>query len=422
MTTVRSQITLPEGLSSHFQLVTSDLLLAIKYSKLGNNFEIAKSLLENYENINKIDKNGEILLNQVLMMNDAHINNKIIKLIIDKGSHINKIPNPFAKTIDELKDWISIELISEITKYVDANISIRVPLILATKKNNIEIVEYLLAKGANIDEQDNNKDTMLTASSEHCKDEIFNIAIKFKANVGLLDKNGKSALDFAFINDKIEYAKILFNEGAKIQMLENNGVDHLKKAISNKKLEMCLLLINNGVNIETEVNYLEAKFSLLMLTFIKCMNDDLVNVITLMLTKVPHFDKHDALKKIDSSNKELLEIIKNFISNDALKVTEPTKPEIVSNIVESKETLKINNELLLNAIKSKNINMIKILLKKQHQDENILIEICRMNDMDLLKFFCENINIKLKYDELFNKLVNDNINTDILDFIYNNFK
>ena len=419
---IRNQITLPENTTSKN---SSDLMLAITFSKLGNNYDLSKLLLENYGNINKIDKDGKTLLINVLLLNNEYINNDIIKLIIDKGAYINKIPNPFLKMISELEDSVDAVIIEKFKKNTDI-ISSFTPLILATKKNNIEIVKYLLGKGANIDEQDDNGDTFLIAAVENTYFEIFKLAIESNANLDLLDKSGRSALYYAARSKNMEYAKILFNKGIKIdnesksfkiavandinenrivmsqlffekgatiKMLDSDGLENLRDAIKMENCDMCTLLINNGIDVNRAVSY--SYNSVLMYTFNISKNDNLLKVIKLMILKGGIVNKEKALKKIDPSNKELIKMLNSKQSCD--------------------------NELLLKAVNSKNINMIKLLLKKGTIDNDTFIEIIRLNDMDLLKFCCDTVKIELKYNDILNKLVNNDIKYDILNFIYENF-
>ena len=415
--TTKSIITVPKEEGSKYNL-ESDLILSIRYSKLESNFDIAKTLLLVYGNINKIDKNGETLLIKVLQMNDKYMSNDIIKLIIDKGSHLNKIHNPFMKMVTEFKDLVDTELSYDIIKNMTSSL---VPLILAAKKNNVEIIKYLLLKGANIDEQDKNGDTLLITSVLGRQTEIFKLAIEFKANVNLLDKFVKSALYYAFTNnhiDDIEYIKILLNEGAemysanspfekaisqdifndttlrtqlffekgaKIKNLRNCGLDRLTNAIKINHFDMCYLLINNGVDVKGTNNV-----SPLMSAFTESRNDDFLQLIKFIIEKGGKFDREEALKNIDSSNTKLILFLKE------------------------------NTELLLKAIKSKNLNMIK-LLSKEGICFDAFIEIIRLNNMDLLKYCFDNNKLVFKRDDVLKKLVDDTIELDILNFIYEKF-
>ena len=421
----RDQIILPENdILSKYDSHT-DLILAIRFSKLENNLDIAKSLLENYENINFIDKNGKTLLINVLMLPIEHINMDIIKLIIDKGSHLDKIPNPFIFAIDVLKKSIDIELLNKLFE-TSKNWNSNVPLILAARKNNIEIVKYLLVKGANINLQECNGDTLLIVAAEQNNYEILKIALEYKPNLDLLDMIGESALHYIVKNNNIEYleillkegakmhtdrcspfrraisndiyndkttlTKIFFEHGAKITMLEKNGVDKLRDVIDKKNFDLCNLLINNGVDVSEKIKSNDNEVSLLMYAFMKSKNDDLLEIIKLMITKVGHFNKENALKNTDASNKQLIEMLKQ------------------------------NNELLLKAIKLKNINMIKLLLEKGKFDNTIFIEIIALNDKNLIKLCCDNIKLDVKRDDILNKLVDYNIDYDILNFIYEKLK
>ena len=441
--TIRSQITLPENIKLSNYEKESDLLLAIRFSKLASNFEIAKTLLESYGFINKIDKNGKTLLINVLTLEDEHINMDIIKLIIDKGAHTSKTPNLFIKIITELENLLDAEAIDNFKEKM--KVSNCVPLTLAIRKKNIEIVKYLLDKGANIDEQDNFFDTMLITATEYDNFEIFKMAIERKANLDLLDIRGNPALYYALKQTNIEYVRILLSEGANINKISEKKLFALvTDKIDNKNFDVCSLIINNGLEVYKKID----NVSIFDYVFIETRNDDLLPIIKLILEKAESCDKVFAFKTIDTSNKEIIKILSYSINEKSLQTINSIiikqridkendivgKPNIAatsvnqeivqntdSNDQKLQEILKKNDELLRNSIKSKNINMIKLILQEGVTD-NMFIEIIRLNDMDLLKLCCDNTKLELSRYDILNKLVDDNINSDILDFIYKNLK
>ena len=178
-------------------------------------------------------------------------------------------------------------------------------------------------------------------------------------------------------------------KGAKIEMLTNNGIDDCLKAIKNKRILIIKLLIENGVDMNKEEKLSK---SLLNECFSVSKNDDLIEIIKLMILKGGKFNKKDALNNIHESNKELIKLIES------------------------------TNDLVKEAIKLKNINMIKILIKKGCIDESIFLEIIRLNNLELLQFYCEHVKITLTQNEILEKIINDAIEYDILTFIYEKIK
>jgi hypothetical protein len=77
------------------------------------------------------------------------------------------------------------------------------------------------------------------------------------------------------------------------------------------------------------------------------------------------------------------------------------------------------NSLLFKAIKKNNINMIKIIIKNNNLD--CLIDLIKLNNLDILKIYFENINnLKNKYVDIFEKIIDLNIDEEILELIYKN--
>lgn len=426
--TSRDQITFPENEKKSEYDDKSDLMVAIKFSKLGKNFDIAKELLEKYDDINKIDDEGKTLLIKTLFSSNEHLNKDIIKLIIEKGSHVSKLVNPFISLSDKIEKETTypISLLTKIketiNKYTDF-----LPLTISIDRNDFETAKLLLEKGANVNELNRHGDTLLIKSVFNSdRIEFTKLALEYKADTNITDNIEKSALYYAVDFRKTEHIKLLldaganinstknspfkkaiersleskdystilkmfFEKGAKVDMLENNGIKSLKDALFLKNFDVYNLLIDNGVDFNKEDNGISA----LMYAFSKSNYDDLLNVIKCMLEKngkQSGIDKELALKITDKNNKELIKI------------------------------LKVNqNSLLLKAIKAKNINMITLLLKEKINIDENFIEIIKLNDLEVLKLCCENIKTELKCYDILDKLVNDKINSDILDYIYKKF-
>lgn len=269
---IRDSITIPKN-KKICDYEESDLLLAIRFSKLGTNFDIAKKLLESYGNINKVDKNECTLLITSLFLDEEYINTNIIKLIIEKGANINNSNHEIMHFINKLEneEFLSNKLKKALVHCIDGIHTNYIPLIIAS---STDIVEFLLEKGANINEQNEFKKTFLIKNVEYGNIEYVKIALREKADVDITSNYDRTALSYAVeygnheiikllldsgsnmyfkkrhqspfeeaLYKNIEIAKLFFMKGAKIEMLENNGINILEKYIKENNFGMVELLI-----------------------------------------------------------------------------------------------------------------------------------------------------------------------------------
>lgn len=166
--TTRDKITFPEN-ESKFES-ESDLMVAIRYSNLGSNLDIAKLLLENYvesgTSINKVDDEGKTLLITSLCMYKKYVDIDIIKLIIEKGAYINKKLNPLTDILDKLEGEgiIPNKLKKEINNITNSYTCENIPLISALDNDHFDIIRFLLEKDCDINEKSFHGDTFLISA------------------------------------------------------------------------------------------------------------------------------------------------------------------------------------------------------------------------------------------------------------------
>ena len=423
--TTRDSITFPENEKSKYESKT-DLMVAIELSLLGTNLDIAKSLLENYGNIDQEDGDGRTLLVNALLMNSQYINKEIIKCIIEKGASVNKIPNPYKNVNDKIvqEEKITEELIEYVNDCIEKRYKNYIPLILAAKKNDVDILKFLLEKGADINEKDNNDDTILRIGCRDNKIEIVNLALKCKPNSDTLEAslytaicqghiecvkillNAGANMNFNKYQDLFEYiinmdlkinsncetTKEAFKRGANIKMLNDKGFHVLQSAASTNNLIMFELLIKNGIDVNQDLKGYWSPFDTALR---RSKNDSHENLIKYMILAGCKYDLN-SLRHCDVNGKN----------------------ERIKKLLKGEET----DKLLIKAIKSKNITMIKVLIKKEPYTEETFIEIIKLNNMELIKFYFENVKPLMSLNEILTKILDETIdvNYDIMMVIVSN--
>ena len=80
----------------------------------------------------------------------------------------------------------------------------------AAQENNVEVIQFLIEKGADIDAK---------------------------------DYYGLNALNYAIMNEKAEAAEVLILEGIDVNVQDNDGFTPLMHAISNRNDEIILMIL-----------------------------------------------------------------------------------------------------------------------------------------------------------------------------------
>ena len=203
----------------------------------------------NYKHFNKIT-----MMVILATAEYSKVNNKIIDYIADHGGNINEIYSFIDKTILEL----------------------------AVDNNNIELVEMLIKKGADINRRNNKKESIIMqllkkklisdndeemendkeddsdeeiyTDNMETTDNIVKLLIKYHVNLHGKDQYGKTVFELAIENMKLEILNLLIKNGVNINKKLSTGDNALFYMIKKAKkginyLDYIKLLICSGFNI-----------------------------------------------------------------------------------------------------------------------------------------------------------------------------
>jgi ankyrin repeat protein len=104
----------------------------------------------------------------------------------------------------------------------------------AARKRWLDIVEYLVEHGADIDELDNNAHTPLFDAAHHGAVHVVQYLISKGANICAKARNGYTPLHAAVNSNHIETVKCLVEQGADINALSNNNHTPLRHAVGSR--------------------------------------------------------------------------------------------------------------------------------------------------------------------------------------------
>ena len=228
--------------------------------------------------------------------------------------------------------------------------------------DDIEVIKYLIENGANIGDKDNDTWTPLIYAACYSKNdshlEIIKYLIEKGANINDKRRNGTTLLmnvsGYMTKSYNIETIKYLIKCGLSVHDKDNEGWTALINATKNNNVQTVKFLMENGANINDKDN----------------------TGRTALMHAKEYF-----------RSTEIIEYLENYQKG-------------------------VPEDLLIKAITKKNINMVKVLLKNNIKSD-ALYDIIKLNNLETLKLFFECCKQVYNYKDIFEKLIDDNINEDI---------
>jgi len=113
-----------------------------------------------------------------------------------------------------------------------------------------EVVQLLLAKGANVNAKRNNGETPLHYAATK---EVAELLIANSANKSAKDDSGETHLHHAAKYGRKEVVELLIAKGADVNAKRNNGQTPLHRAAGGGHKEVAELLIDNGADVNSKI-------------------------------------------------------------------------------------------------------------------------------------------------------------------------
>ena len=115
----------------------------------------------------------------------------------------------------------------------------------------IELIDWLLSKGADINAKDNDENTGLFFAVEYCL-ELAELLLDKGADIKARNNLGLSPLLLAVKLGRINTVKLLISRGAPLQTKDLNGKTALFYAVESKNSKMVSLLLEEGATVKEE--------------------------------------------------------------------------------------------------------------------------------------------------------------------------
>lgn len=209
---------------------------------------LIKLLLENGADVNCNIYNHTPLTTAILLGIDDQAkimgNIDIVKLLLENGASPNRLPcgrTPISSAICA-KNMECLNLLLNYGAQIQTY-----DLGTAALNNEIEIIKFLLAQGAPINNADGYCCALMDAA-EVGNLEIINLLLLNDGKVN--DNKGNSlALMWAIVNGNIEIIKVLLENGASVNSHFSGGKTALMEAIDKGNLDAVKLLLDHGADI-----------------------------------------------------------------------------------------------------------------------------------------------------------------------------
>ena len=229
-----------------------------------SNLEVFYTLVQMGADIKAVDHDN----NNVLLMASAYNENyQIIPLLLQMGFSLdyrndlgenaiiaatkNRNPEIFQVLMLNSGAYSDKEIAK---KYINsADIYGNTLLMHAIKNNNVEIIKYLINKGADVNAKDcKNNTVLIQAVSQISDSNIIELLINAGADVKAEDNNGFDCLGYAVLNNtNEEIIKLLINKGLNVKKVYEKGFKTLAfYAAGNPNPEIMQILIDNGVDFD----------------------------------------------------------------------------------------------------------------------------------------------------------------------------
>ena len=249
--TVRSLIKSGVNVNATTNDSCTPLTIAIKHCDV----QVINFLIKHGANVELQDKDGRTALHHAVG------NYETVRCLIENGANVNATTNDNCTPLMIASKYDDLRVINLLIKH-GANVELqdkdgRTALYHAVMEPwNYRTVRCLIENGANVNATTNDNCTPLMIASEYDELRAINLLIKHGANVELQDKDGETALFHAVTSFStcytLETIRVLVENGADVNASRNDNCTPLMKAANGCELDMVTILIEIGADVDLQ--------------------------------------------------------------------------------------------------------------------------------------------------------------------------
>ena len=174
----------------------------------------------------------------------------VVKLLLKHGADPNLGQNKPLNAACSKGDLELVEILMEhgAKLQIPSGNDKNTELVEASKGDNLQLVEYLISKGADVNYA-NGKNSAITAACEYSSVEMVELLLNCGADVNLVTSTGDTGLIVACERDEAVLVRVLVGRGADMIMYNRGGSSPFLTAYENENLEMVDLFLERGIDL-----------------------------------------------------------------------------------------------------------------------------------------------------------------------------
>ena len=233
--------------------------------------EVVEYLLKNEAKVDYLNNKGISPLHLAVRKNSL----LLARLILGYGADLN-ITDPYNQTV----------------------------LFDAVVENNVDMADFLVFTGININHQNREgKTPLMVCTYNSSRQEVFSRLLQLGARIDIVDENGQDVLMHAINNENGAMMDILLKAGANINHCDNRGNDALMTCAEKGNREGLRVLISRGANIFRENKEGQSALDIAR----ECGNTTCYEILAkarkICLSNIPDKEKREQLKQFAKHNR-----------------------------------------------------------------------------------------------------------------------
>ncbi|KAJ3093545.1 Ankyrin repeat and SOCS box protein 3 [Physocladia obscura] len=290
--------------------ISNDSRTPIYMAVQQGSLDVIKVLAENGANIDFMAKDGTTVLGMAVKKKRP----EVVKIILEYGAD----PNIFSENqpiLHQTTDWAIIQLLLEYGAFVDQvdkNGQTKLHMMIAQYVlYGVNELMCLLDHGASIDVKDKQGNYPLTISATNKVEiEALQTLIQKGANINVQNQRKRTALQLALLQNNRPKVQFLIHHGANLDLCDDKKYTALQNTIKMGNEEFVSMLLDNGANFDSitgsgeNVFHLAFKYHRLKILKLLMSRTSELNTVKLV------FPLHQAVRNYSS-----LDFVKYFISS-----------------------------------------------------------------------------------------------------------